>query len=570
MKNYLLTWYGITDLRCALGFEESDGPVLAALKSGEYSDVMILGYTNNNKSAPETSISINNFDELSSIDLYSNTTSGHKLYEDWLKKKLSNYGIKTNLFLIPTKLQKLNDAKGIYTAVSDCIENISTIDNEKCITVFLSPGTPLMAFTWAFVSLVNPALNIRVIASSDFRDPPEEILLPYELLDLIGQHQDENSPTMQDFDVMFHLFGAQRIPSLLGILQFKSKIHIFVNSKKYPADVMKQFIGDSEFKELPVNAFDPKNVEMTILQTISTLPNKRRIGFNLTGGTKLMFIGALAASDKVSGTPFYFETQGNNLVFLKDYSFYQTIMIENVETFIRANTNNLKISNKGFLEDDSERNKFDKKSLTMTLWNNRNKISKLYKELSIYNDDPGKSFDIKRGVVHAKLNSKGDAQILIGDEKFCFVNWLNFAKYLSGGWLEEFVYLTLKPLLRSGKIKDLRIGMEISFVGNENQRGMDWRDKLRNIYGEIFQELDIVLTDGRSLFIIECKAGNIKSADVMKLQNIVRYYGGVEGKGFLVSAFKPKNNVVKRKINESKNITLISGDQLSSLLKEIV
>jgi len=199
VKNYLLTWYGITDLRCALGFEESDGPVLAALKSGEYSDVMILGYTNNNKSAPETSISINNFDELSSIDLYSNTTSGHNLYEDWLKKKLSNYGIKTNLFLIPTKLQKLNDAKGIYTAVSDCIENISTIDNEKCITVFLSPGTPLMAFTWAFVSLVNPALNIRVIASSDFRDPPEEILLPYELLDLIGQHQDENSPTMQDF-----------------------------------------------------------------------------------------------------------------------------------------------------------------------------------------------------------------------------------------------------------------------------------------------------------------------------------------------------------------------------------
>jgi hypothetical protein len=31
MKHYLLTWYGITDLRAALGFEKSDGPILSAL-----------------------------------------------------------------------------------------------------------------------------------------------------------------------------------------------------------------------------------------------------------------------------------------------------------------------------------------------------------------------------------------------------------------------------------------------------------------------------------------------------------------------------------------------------------
>ena len=49
MKHYLLTWYGMTDLRAELGVEDTDGPVLSALKTGDYSDVVILAYTNPEK-----------------------------------------------------------------------------------------------------------------------------------------------------------------------------------------------------------------------------------------------------------------------------------------------------------------------------------------------------------------------------------------------------------------------------------------------------------------------------------------------------------------------------------------
>ena len=45
MKHYLLTWYRITDLRAGLGFERSEGPVFGALRSGEFSDVVILAYS---------------------------------------------------------------------------------------------------------------------------------------------------------------------------------------------------------------------------------------------------------------------------------------------------------------------------------------------------------------------------------------------------------------------------------------------------------------------------------------------------------------------------------------------
>ena len=39
MKDYLVTWYGITDFRSSLGFEKS-GPILGALADGTYTDVM--------------------------------------------------------------------------------------------------------------------------------------------------------------------------------------------------------------------------------------------------------------------------------------------------------------------------------------------------------------------------------------------------------------------------------------------------------------------------------------------------------------------------------------------------
>lgn len=31
MRKFLLTWYGITDFRASLGFENTDGPIAAAL-----------------------------------------------------------------------------------------------------------------------------------------------------------------------------------------------------------------------------------------------------------------------------------------------------------------------------------------------------------------------------------------------------------------------------------------------------------------------------------------------------------------------------------------------------------
>ena len=570
MKKYLLTWYGITDLRAAMDLEKSDGPVLGALRAGNYTDVCILAYTNKEKQNPKHSdVQIDLSDEWDAVDSFSNTAEGHALFETWLTKQLDHLEKEVNVKLYPVKLLHLNDTKGIYKAVTNVLNDVSSREDDKEVTLYLSPGTPVMAFTWAFASLVNPSLKIKVIASSDFREPPEPIHLPYGLLDSSGIKHKTVKSLNPTFDAVFHLFGEQRIPSVLGINQFKSKMHIFINSKKYPATIMKKFIGSAQYKELSVNPFDPKNIELEILKTISELPTAKHIGFNLTGGTKLMFAGALAASNKTNGVPFYFETNNNNLIYLTDFTFAQAKPIDNVETFFRVNTNNFSLSNKGFWNDDPGRNSPERTDLTNKLWRNRNKIAKLYTKLRLYNDNPGKIFDIEKGKIHAILHQNGKAEILIGDEKSTFPNWPDFAEYLSGGWLEEYTYLTLDPLLKSGLIKDLRIGMEISIKDNNDNKNIDWKDQLRNIHGELYQEIDIVFTNGKSLYIIECKAGNVRTADVMKLQNIVSHFGGVEGKGLLISAFKPYNNVVRRKINEARNVNLIFGQDFPKILKNM-
>lgn len=141
---------------------------------------------------------------------------------------------------------------------------------------------------------------------------------------------------------------------------------------------------------------------------------------------------------------------------------------------------------------------------------------------------------------------------------------------ITGGWFEEYMYMQFEPYMKEGKIFDLRIGLEISFKDTKKNQNISGLGGLRNMIGDTYQELDIVFTDGKRLYIIECKAGNIKSEFVMKLQNIVRYFGGMEGKGILAACFPPSSKIVQKKIDESYNMEIISGQNLKSDLEFIL
>jgi len=565
-----MTWYGITDFKASLGLDKTTGPVLSALLENDYTDVVILGYTNKDKTENKDQLFYKELQEIVNsdwestkkfIDAYSNTNAAHNHFIQWIETNLKDASIKADVAFSPVNLKHLNDTQAIYEAATNSLNEVSEMKCEKEVTLYLSPGTPVMAFVWAFAALKHPTLKKQLIASSQPGRSPEKIALPREWEEWHGRQTREKDEYSGDFDAVFHLFGEQKMPSLLGINQFSSKAHVFVNTTQYPADVMRKFMGNSEFYEITIDPFDPENVRSEILKIVDILPSSLRLGFNLTGGTKLMYAGALAACRKANATPFYFDIKNKRTINLNDFTSIPTKKINSVDDFINLYGKNLKISKPGYWDEIPNVNCPERNRLTQVLWNSKNIIARLYKDLSKFNDSVQK-FEISKQGINISLNENLNAKIHINNEQFTFDNWPDFAKYLSGGWFEEYAYLSLKPLIKSKKIKDLRIGLELSI---DDEKGYS------SFYNEeLYQELDLTFTDGNSLYIVECKAGAIKAEHVYKLDNIIENYGGLAGTGIIASCFKTNNKTINKRISDSKHLNIASDNNLAKKIESII
>ena len=90
-------------------------------------------------------------------------------------------------------------------------------------------------------------------------------------------------------------------------------------------------------------------------------------------------------------------------------------------------------------------------------WNDRSAISRLYRELALLNTLPKEgdafcSFRILHPFLHTRAGKELGRAIFrkSGGAEFTFKNCPDFARYLCGGWLEEYVYLLLEPQFKAG------------------------------------------------------------------------------------------------------------------------
>lgn len=573
MKKFLLTWYGITDFRASLGFENADGPIASALAGESYSEVVILGYTRADNDSIESIEAQKTFMfELASIrktglekdwkatsqfvSRFANTAVAHEHFETWLKKKAVAMGCDASISLKSEKLRQLNDTEGIYAGAIRALDGVERESGEKFVTLYLSPGTPVMAFVWALAALSYPELKKRLIASSIIGKAPEAIALPAEWLERHSAKQEAIRDISNGFDVTFHLFGEQRMPALLSIRQFESAHHIFVNSKDYPATCMREFLDSRDLHELTVDPWDDRAIHEQITELAKQFPDKTRIGINLTGGTKLMFAGALSAARELGAVPFYFDSKNRRVTFIDSLRREKIRQIDSIETFLRFNSDELEISDNPAMKVMSP----DRQLLTKTLWIHRDKLRRFYKELTNY-DNAFKPFEICRDGFNFKLDNSERAAIQGYGLDLAFEKWPDFAKYLSGGWFEEFVYLQCKPYEDTGVIKDLRINVKLNLKQENAWSHSSW--------GVEYNELDVTFTDGYSLYIVECKAGNVTQEQVMKLQNLVRFYGGIEGRGIVACCVPPNTESAKKKIKDAR-LMLWSGSSLSEQIKTMM
>jgi hypothetical protein len=168
LKKYLMTWYGMTDFRASLGLEQTTGPVLGALLAEDYTDVVILGFTrpvkieSNADDVQPKIAATEGVDPAAArqcMGLFSNTEGAHTHFNEWLNKQLQAAGKKVDVHFQPVELAHLNDTEGIYEAATQSLNAVAASEGEKLVTLYLSPGTPVMAFVWAFAALRYPTLK---------------------------------------------------------------------------------------------------------------------------------------------------------------------------------------------------------------------------------------------------------------------------------------------------------------------------------------------------------------------------------------------------------------------------
>ncbi|GAA8363583.1 hypothetical protein Hpkin12_03980 [Helicobacter pylori] len=127
----------------------------------------------------------------------------------------------------------------------------------------------------------------------------------------------------------------------------------------------------------------------------------------------------------------------------------------------------------------------------------------------------------------------------------------DFRKYIIGGWLEEYIYFELLDLLDKQVIYDLRLNMRLSVES--------MTDTQRN-ERPIYAELDMAFSDGKNLYIIECKSGGLKDKGVLaNLSTNAQIFGRANAKCILISSDDHLGQNIQEKI-KILNIKFIFKD----------
>ncbi|GAA8096949.1 hypothetical protein Kazakh3177_12050 [Helicobacter pylori] len=120
------------------------------------------------------------------------------------------------------------------------------------------------------------------------------------------------------------------MPIFLGMRQFSAQKHVFITSSSKKAKTLKRFfeerketnenfqINTDRIHSIEVNVFEPKNIYENILEHTNKHGLKdKRLCFNLTGRTKMMFLAGLKASEYFQVPYSILKKKSNDYYFLK-------------------------------------------------------------------------------------------------------------------------------------------------------------------------------------------------------------------------------------------------------------
>lgn len=297
--------------------------------------------------------------------------------------------------------------------------------------------------------------------------------------------------------------------------------------------------------------FRPADTRKAIARRVAELEPGAKVAVNMTGGTKLMFAGALSACWELGLEPFYVEVKNHNIIMLRDGSQVPFVGISDVEDFLRAG--GFSTVSAGRWPQDPKHKKNLRLLEAEKIWAKRDALRGLYRAREfqdyLYRYDKGVRTQFLFAWPQGRLSVEKDGlgQLVLQGESM-----QGSFRFLAGGWLEEYLYSLLRPLESDGIIRDLRVGLEPGY-----------QDDSKNMRDDRAQEFDCAFTDGKRLWIAECKAGQVKQEAIQKLENNLKLYGGVAARGILICSV-PLTDANKKRLARLSSIVAVEPHELST------
>ena len=363
------------------------------------------------------------------------------------------------------------------------------------------------------------------------------------------------------FDYVIHLAGEQTVPNYMAVKLSEAGQHILLTTTKTKQQykLLSKICSsrEREIRHIEVPATDYAGIR----KALSEIPEiqGRRIGVNLTGGTKPMFAAALDFCREKNCTPFYFDTQEKVISFFSD-DYLKVPMpkvFESVEEFARLG--NYKIKGKVKRSADFTE---DRRNLVRLFWQSKDWVRRAIADFSYATDKrfqsqkrnpPDCYASAARFILTPRPGNKREETLAQAWEavfptRGC--DWRVAARFGAGEWFEEWLLLQFAESRKSADFIDLCSGVSLAYAEGSGDRSA--------------QEIDVAFTDGYVLTLIECKAGDVFQDHIQKLENLRRQIGGAMGRGFLC-AINYQSGIVTERI-ENGSISLISGDTALRML----
>lgn len=377
--------------------------------------------------------------------------------------------------------------------------------------------------------------------------------------------EDDEDP-LTSVQVHFCLVSAQAAVNLLPVEHYRPKhVILFVSREmKENADALQgamlKSVPGLKISIAQLNdARDLAVVRDAVWAQLEELcAQEPDIAVNVTGGTKIMMLGALLAAS-AAGVPAYYLNESDNSISLIDVDsseggrrIRKVRLQTKVETFLKAygftvqgssHMPSVSMSEKALIESLIKTASYRDAMSTLNRLSADKETQKTLKVSLKGRIAPAQqaAFDALCDLFMetGHLSVRGDLMTFPSEEDRFFV---------AGGWLERHVFNTLNE-------------MKMKPEGNITA------------VGDAKNEIDVAFVHEGSLCIVECKTGNLSETAeanqvIYKLESL-RKMGGLKAKLILVS-YKPLGAAAKARATGGKTqICVIEGNQLNRLKEHL-